>query len=221
MKTCVLIPAYNESKEIGRVVEAVKNKGLDVIVVDDGSTDNCGVIAREKGAAVLRHEVRCGKGLSLKEGFKQVLKGPYTAVITMDGDGQHAPEDLNQFLAKQEQDPASIITGNRMVNFKDMPLVRYWTNCFMSSLISSICKQHIPDTQCGFRYIHRKILEDIQITCNDFEIETEVLIKASKKGYKIHSVPIKTIYREERSNIRPIKDTFRFFRYLIRESKCH
>ena len=220
MAICVLIPAYNESREIGPVVSAIKAKGFDVVVVDDGSTDNCGAIAKEKGAFVLRNVQRCGKGLSLREGFKHVLKGPYAGVIAMDGDGQHDPADLAQFLAKQEQDPVSVITGNRMANSKDMPPVRYLTNCLMSFLISCVCKQRIPDTQCGFRYIHRQILQDLKMTCNDFEIETEVLVKASKKGYKVHSVPIKTIYRDEKSKIRPLKDTVRFFRYLIREMTC-
>jgi glycosyltransferase involved in cell wall biosynthesis len=220
MALCVLIPAYNESQEIGQVIEAIKAKGFDVIVVDDGSTDNCGAIAKEKGAVVLRNHHRCGKGLSLREGFKHVLKGPYAGVITMDADGQHDPADLDRFLAKQEQDPVSVITGNRMVNSQNMPRLRYWTNRLMSFLISSICKQHIPDTQCGYRYIHRQVLEQLKITCNDFEIETEVLVKASKKGYKIHSVPVKTIYRDEKSKIRPFKDTIRFFVYLIRELMC-
>lgn len=220
MAICVLIPAFNEAQEIAHVVGATRQKGFDVLVVDDGSTDNCGAIAKEKGALVLRHDERCGKGLSLREGFKHVLKGPYAGVITMDGDGQHDPADLEQFLIKQQQDPVSVITGNRMVDSKSMPLVRYWTNCFMSFLISTICRQRIPDTQCGYRYIHRKILEELKITCNDFEIETEVLVKASKKGYKIHSVPVKTIYRDEKSKIRPLKDTVRFFRYLFREMTC-
>lgn len=220
MKICILIPVFNESQEIGQVVAAAKKKGFDVVVVDDGSTDNCGAIAREKGAIVFRNKERCGKGLSLREGFKQVLKAPYMGVITMDGDGQHDPDDLGKFLARQEMDPVSVITGNRMVNTQDMPRLRFFTNRFMSSLISLICKQSIPDTQCGFRYIHRNILEEVKITCNDFEIETEVLIKASKQGYKVHSVPIKTIYRHEKSKIRPIKDTIQFFRYLIREMTC-
>jgi len=174
VKTCILIPVYNESKEIGQVVDGIKKKGLDVLVVDDGSTDNCGEIARQKGAKVMRNQARCGKGLSLREGFKEVLKGTYDGVITMDGDGQHDPDDLDRFLSREEFEPVCIITGDRMINTQDMPRLRYWTNRFMSFLISVICHQPVPDTQCGFRYIHRKILEDIKITCNDFEIETEV-----------------------------------------------
>ena len=220
MKICVLIPVHNEAQEIGRVLKTVKLQGLEVLVIDDGSTDNSGTIAKQRGAMVVRHDQRCGKGLSLREGFKQVLKNQYDGVMTMDGDGQHDPADLHQFFDKIKEDPISIVTGNRMRKAHRMPWIRYWTNRFMSFLISCICKQSIPDTQCGFRYIHRKILEEIEITCNDFEVETEVLIQASKRGYQIHSVPVKTIYRGEKSKIRLGKDTIRFFNYLIREMTC-
>ena len=88
----------------------------------------------------------------------------------------------------------------------------------MSGLISSVCRQRIPDSQCGYRYIAAPILRKISLLSSDFEIESEVLIQASKNGFKIYSVPIKTIYRGECSKINPIIDTFRFIVYIIREA---
>ena len=87
----------------------------------------------------------------------------------------------------------------------------------MSSLISFACRNSIADTQCGYRYINCDILKQIQFSSDDFEIETEILMKAAKKGYPIYSVPIKTIYRDEKSKIHPFKDTIRFVNYFIKE----
>ncbi len=217
MKICVIIPVHNESKEIGRLVQRVKNKGFDVLVIDDGSTDFSGRIAKEQGAMVLTHDIKKGKGQSLRDGFEYVKEKPYTGVITMDGDGQHAVEDLDRFIARATQVPQSVIVGSRMDNAKGMPAIRFLTNKFMSSLISSLCHQHVPDTQCGFRYLGSEVLKHLQLNCNDFEIESEVLMKASRNHFKIYSVPIQTIYRDEKSKINPLKDTFRFFNYIIKE----
>jgi len=218
MKICVIIPVHNEMREIGDIVESLKKKELDVVVVDDGSMDQSGKISEEKGAFVIRNEKKSGKGLSLQKGFSYAIDNDYSGVITVDGDGQHDTEDIDQFLREAEKDPCRVITGTRMGAPQGMPFVRYTTNRFMSWLISCICKQKIPDSQCGFRYIHCEILKQIQFVSSDFEIESEVLIKASKRGYRISSVPIKTIYRNEKSKISPIKDTLKFFTYLIKET---
>lgn len=217
MRLCIVIPAHNEARTIARIVTGVKTHGLDVVVVDDGSIDDSGKLARQAGAEVLRNDVKTGKGGSLRRAFGHVLGKGYEGVITMDADGQHAVEDLNHFLKKISEDPDSVITGNRMNNAGQMPLVRRLTNRLMSGLISSICKQAVPDTQCGYRYISIRVLKTIRLTSKDYEIETEVLIQASRRGFRIHSVPIQTIYQNEESKISPLKDTFRFIAYLARE----
>ena len=217
MNICIVIPVYNESKNIGHVVEAVKRQRFDVIVIDDGSSDGCGAIAQKNGAIVLRQEFKQGKGYSLQRGFEYVLKNQYDGVIIMDGDAQHDSEDLPFFVAEANIHPQSIITGNRMRNPTGMPWVRFVTNRVMSLLISWACRQDILDTQCGYRYISAEILKNITLKYSSFEIETEMLIEASRKGYKIYSIPIKTIYGDEESHIHPFKDTFRFLRYFIVE----
>lgn len=218
MNVCILIPVYNEFKEIGRLVESLKQKDFAVVVVDDGSSDDSGKTAREKGALVIRHEQKKGKGSSLQDGFEYILKEEkYDGVVTIDGDGQHDIKDIEQFLVQAHQHPGSIITGTRMDNPRGMPLVRLWTNRLMSGVISFLCRQKIPDTQCGFRLISSSVLKQLKLTSNDFQIETEVLIKAARLGVKIYSVPIKTIYRGEASKINPVVDTFRFLVYIIKE----
>ncbi|MFA6378306.1 MAG: glycosyltransferase family 2 protein [Candidatus Omnitrophota bacterium] len=217
MKVCIIIPVYNEARMIGKIVEEIKARSWDVIVVNDGSTDLSGGIAKEKGAFVIDHREKQGKGVSLRDGFSCALSQGFDGVIAMDGDGQHHIDDIESFMVKARQYPDSIISGNRMLDCKHMPLIRRFVNRMMSLMISSICHQSIPDSQCGFRFISASILRSIVLTSSNFEIETEIFIKASRKGFKIHSIPVQTIYRDELSKINPFVDTFRFFRYILKE----
>lgn len=216
-RICVLIPVLNEAQAIGAVVSSLRAQDLDVVVIDDGSTDDSGAIARQNGATVIRHDVKKGKGQSLRDGFRYALEHGYDGVITMDGDGQHDAADIKQFLRPAAKERPGMVVGNRMVNPRGMPCVRYLTNRFMSSLISRACGQRIPDTQCGYRYIDSSVLREVPLACDDFEIETELLMKSSKQGFRIESVPVMTIYRDEESKINPWKDTVRFITYFIKE----
>jgi glycosyltransferase involved in cell wall biosynthesis len=217
MSICILIPAHNEAQAIGPLVESLKKLSLEVVVVDDGSGDGTGDIARGKGAQVITINPRGGKGNALQKGFAYIVDKGYDALIMMDGDGQHAVEDVPKFIEKYRMTNASVINGNRMGDHKDMPLIRRLTNWFMSWLISLVCGQSIADSQCGFRLVSCEVLRNIKLTSTNFEIESEILIKASRKGYRVDSVPVKTIYQDEQSKIHPVKDTIRFIRYLLRE----
>ena len=218
MKWCIVIPVYNEAERLGDLMTSLKQKNYDIVVIDDGSRDSSGLIAKEKGAFVITHKKKSGKGLSLRDGFDYAVKQNYDGVITMDGDGQHDVGDIDKFINKARENQDCVITGSRMENYRGMPFIRFLVNKTMSIMISFVCKQKIPDTQCGFRFIGTTVLKKISLSSSDFEIESEVLIKASKKGFKIYSVPIKTIYNNECSKINPFIDTIRFFVYLIRET---
>lgn len=218
MKVCILIPAYNEARNIARLVQEIRKQGFHVLVVDDGSADATARLAAEAGAEVLVNASNKGKGFSLQRGFEHIAnQGVYAALITMDGDGQHALEDLSAFVALFEKGGIDIICGNRMNNPQRMPLLRLMTNSFMSWLISLVCRQRVDDTQCGFRLVRTEVLRHIQLASVGFEIESEVLIKAAKKGYRIGSVDIRTIYAGEKSRINPFSDTWRFIVYIVRE----
>lgn len=217
MKACVLIPSYNVGQTIGDVVKKIKGMGLEVIVVDDGSTDDTERAASENGAIVMKHIKNLGKGASIKEGFEFMLKMTnFDTVIIMDGDGQHDPDDIKKFISHARERGDDIIIGNRMALTKNMPFVRLATNKFMSFLLSAMCGQRIPDTQCGFRLIKRKILEKIKFESNKYDLESEILIKVSRMNFRIASVPIETIYRNELSSIHPVKDTIRFAGLLVK-----
>jgi glycosyltransferase involved in cell wall biosynthesis len=219
MKTVVIIPTHNESSSIRRLVEEIHRQHLDIVVIDDGSTDDTFRIASQTKAVVLQNPHNIGKGASLVKGFEYALSKKYDAVITMDGDGQHLPQDIPTFLTAARSDKTGIIIGNRMHLVENMPRVRIMTNTFMSWVISCITKQYIPDSQCGFRLIKKEVLQQIKLRTKNFEIESEMLIEASREGFKITSVPVKTVYNNERSHIHPVRDTIRFFKYLFERTK--
>lgn len=216
MKVCVVIPAYNESRNILSLIQDIKKHQLDVLVIDDGSTDSTFSIAKDAGVQAMLNLRNQGKGASLAKGFKYVLENNFDAVITMDADGQHLAQDLPVFIEEANNPGIHIILGNRMQNVEKMPYVRVLTNKFMSWLISAISKQSIPDTQCGFRLIKREVLKSIKLSTSRFDTESELLIKASHNGFKIKSIPIKSVYGREKSQINPFVDTLRFIRLIIR-----
>lgn len=217
MKLAILIPAHNEAKAIGSLVSSLATMGYDCFVVDDGSVDGTGLVASKAGAIVFSTKRKSGKGAALRLGIAQLIKTDYEAILLMDGDGQHAPTDVSAFIQKADSSKADIINGNRLNNPQGMPKLRLNTNKFMSWLISMICRTKIDDTQCGFRLIRMNVLRAIDLKSNDFEIESEILFKSAKAGFKFASVDIQTIYRDEVSKINPVKDTVRFIRFLFKE----
>lgn len=218
LNPCVLIPSYNEARTIGGIVKALKARGLKSYVVDDGSTDGTGAIAEAEGAVVISHQRNKGKGASIRDGCARILRDGFGALIIMDGDGQHRIEDIGRFLKKAEEPGASMVIGNRMGDISSMPYIRILVNRFMSWAISRISGQAVQDTQCGFRLIKAEVLEAMKLESSNYEIESEMIIAAAKKGYKIESVPIETVYKNEMSRINPFFDTIRFFLLLIKIS---
>ncbi|MFA5145794.1 MAG: glycosyltransferase family 2 protein [Candidatus Omnitrophota bacterium] len=213
---CALIPSYNEAATIGGIVRRLGKRGLDVYVVDDGSDDDTAGIAGKEGAVVIRNTRNLGKGASLREGFKRVLEGDYRMVLVMDGDDQHDINDIARLIKRIRETDAGMVIGNRMHDTSSMPLIRIAVNRFMSYVISVASGQKVPDTQCGFRLIRRDLLEAVTLESSKYEIESELIIKSAKKGFKIESAPIKTVYNNEKSGINPIIDTFRFIAFMAK-----
>lgn len=218
LNVAILIPAYNESAEIGKLTKTLKSMGLSPTVVDDGSNDETAEEAKAGGATVIRHKKNLGKGAAIKTGINHILGEDYDAVLIMDGDAQHSADDVQKFIDLANKHQNAIIIGNRMGDTRNMPLNRKLANMFMSFIVSLICGQKIPDSQCGFRLIRKELLKYIKVESDRFEVESEILIKASRSGVKILSVPIKTLYGKEFSQINPFWDTFRFLIFLLRRS---
>jgi glycosyltransferase involved in cell wall biosynthesis len=219
MEIAALIPAYREERYIADVVRRTASAVGFVLVVDDGSGDATGGMACEAGAEVLLHDTNLGKGAAIKSGLRHLARRDCDYVIILDGDGQHLPEEIGAFVAAAKQDDAvRLWLGNRMSDTRSMPLVRRLTNRFMSWLLSRVCRQRIPDSQCGFRLVHRSLIPLLDCESSAFDYESEMLIQISRAGERIGAVPISTVYRDEVSSIRPAKDALRFFRMIWRHT---
>lgn len=215
-RIAALIPAYREEAAIGKVVAGVKRHVGHVLVVDDGSPDATAEKARRAGAEVIVHQRNSGKGAALKTGLRTLESQGVDYFLVLDADGQHDPDDIPNFLAALSNREVAVFCGNRMENLATMPLIRRWTNQFMSWRISRACGQKIPDSQCGFRMYRRDCLVHLLCQTNHFDYETETLLLISRAGLKIAAVPVKTIYGEEKSKIHPVRDTLRFFSLMQR-----
>jgi glycosyltransferase involved in cell wall biosynthesis len=214
VRVVALIPAWNEAARIGPVVAAV-SAYVDVLVVDDGSEDDTLAVARDAGAAVVRHAHNQGKGRALMTGFAWALERGYDGVLTLDADGQHDPEDAAAFLAAYAAVGADLIIGRR--DFRQMPFPRSWSNPFGSWLLSRVLGSAIHDNQSGYRLYSRRLLEGLDATSSGFEWEVEVIVDAVRRGLRIDWVDIRTIYGIDKvSYFHPIRDSARFLRTVWR-----
>jgi glycosyltransferase involved in cell wall biosynthesis len=216
----VVIPAYNADATIAQVVRRALTTvpGALVLVVDDGSTDDTSALARSAGAEVVRQEKNRGKGASLQVGFDRALQMPYTELIaTVDADLQHRPEDIPAFMEAIYREDVDIAIGSRERWGSRMPIERILSNLITSALVRARTGLPIQDSQCGFRLIRRRVLECVRLTTAGFEAETEFLIRAAQSGYRVASVPIRTIYTGERSHMTHWTTTKRFINVLMKE----
>ena len=213
---CVIIPAFNAEKTIGTLVQQIRQQGLPIFVIDDGSSDHTAAVAAASGALVVSHLRNQGKGCALRTGFEHALRGGYDGIVTLDGDGQHDPADIPQLIRIGEIQHAGIVLGNRLMDGATMPSIRRRTNTFMSAIVSAVARQRIPDTQCGFRLIRKEVLSSITLRSKRFEIETELLLRAAAKRWKIVSVPVRTIYNGHASHIQPLRESVRFIGVILK-----
>lgn len=213
----VLIPCYQEADKIGYVAGECVRLGFKTVVIDDGSTDGTADVARATAATVLRQEKNQGKGAAIAIGLRYALDNGFDAAVLLDGDGQHLPTEIQRFVDAFRASHADCILGTRMSETSNMPFVRRQTNRIMSRVISWQMGLHVSDTQSGFRLIARRAIPGaLHCLSVGFSAESEVLLQLALRGYSITEVPISTIYGDEKSKIRPIRDTLRFIRMLIK-----
>ena len=241
----VMVPAFNAGPTIAELLEKISKivNRKDIIVIDDGSLDRTLEVSQSAGVEVLKHERNKGKGEALKTGFKYALEKNYDHVITIDADLQHDPESIPDFIHKientyplhlGEKDKVrgkqaesiklscvhppleSIIIGTRERNLKNMPFARWLINNLSSVIVSVLSGQSIRDSQSGYRLISTQVLKNVRLESKNYDLEPELLIKASRKGFKIDEVPIRTIYTGGKSFINPFVDTGRFIKLMWR-----
>jgi glycosyltransferase involved in cell wall biosynthesis len=218
--TAAVIPAYHEAHHVAEVARRTLTQLEHVLVVDDGSNDETADQARAGGAEVIVHSQNHGKGETIRTGLRYWFERGMDYIVLLDADGQHLPEEISHFVNAAGQNPnVKIFIGSRMNDTTSMPFVRRMVNRYMSRKISRACGQDIPDTQCGFRMLHRDLVPDLLSGADRFDYETEMLLIASRKGFRIVAVPITTVYSDEVSNINPMRDTLRFFHLMRRYGK--
>ena len=217
MRPVAVIAAFDEAATIGSVVRGLRDAGLPVIVVDDGSSDTTAARAAEAGARVLRHESNRGKGAALRSGFREAQARGYDAVLTLDGDLQHDPRDAPRFLEAAEKTGADLVLGTRMARPGGMPFHRRVTNALMSIVLVILTGVRMSDTQCGYRLLGRRALAALGLRCNRFDVDSEIVLEAAAAHLTIREVCVHAVYLPGRpSRIRPGRDAVNFFRLLFR-----
>jgi glycosyltransferase involved in cell wall biosynthesis len=213
-KIAAVIPFFNESRTIYQIVNNTLKYVDCVIAVDDGSTDDSSSkIPESKNITLLKFKENRGKGFALRKGFSEAVEKGYSQIITIDADLQHNPDEIPLLI--YELDNFDIVIGNRLNNLDNMPLHRRMSNKITSFLLSLKTGKKIIDSQCGFRAYRAEVIKNINTVKNGYEAESEILIKASRKGYKIGFADISTIYGDEESKISPVKTTFNFVKVLF------
>ena len=212
-----VIPAYNAESTIVSVIKGLVSNGFQnehIIVVNDGSSDRTAELSNKQGATVLNHEKNLGKGAALKTGFAYARKSGIRKVFVIDADAQHETSEIDVFL--ESNGCYDMTIGEREDIYKKMPLDRLLTNRTVNLVVSLLSGVRTTDVQCGFRYIDLKILENIDLRTNRYETESEMVIKAARKKFRIGFVPVSTIYGSEKSHIDPLVDTLRFIGMAVR-----
>lgn len=219
MNIAILIPAYNEERSIREIAVGALEFSDKVIVIDDGSTDNTINKLKELPVLLIQHKSNQGKAAALRNGLKKACELEVDAAITIDADGQHKPKDIQRFITAAQQTPDKIIIGARLAQKDKMPRKRYLGNKIGSFFVSWIAGYPIEDSQSGFRLYPIPLIRQLDMKLSrekSFVFETEILIKATKFGYKSRSIKIDAIYAEtfRPSHFRPITDTLLIAKFL-------
>ena len=218
----LLIPAFNAESSVGDVVAGALRHVPNVLVVDDGSTDETSSRARAAGAEVSRHAVNRGKGAALKTGFARMRDIRASAVITMDADLQHDPDDIPIFLEAFAHSRADLIIGSRQHQFTAMRQGRRLGNRFSSRALRFFTGLELPDSQSGFRLYSADFLSRLTLRRHAYDAEMEVLLRAARQRRRIESIPVRarTVDGGTTSHYRPWLDTYRICRTVVMFSVC-
>ena len=216
-RPAVLIPVHDGGDRLKEVVAAVLVQPVDVLVLDDGSTDGVPDACAALGAEVTRLPICRGKGAAVREGLRLLLsrtpRPPW--IVLMDGDGQHLPEELPRFLERMGGE-VDLLLGSRMEQVELIPTKRRITNRAGSRILKFFTGQAVPDTQCGYRALEAGLASRLDLESTGYELETEMLLKALRLGARWEVVPVSAVYDGEPSHFRPVMDTYRISMAALR-----
>ena len=213
-RIAVAIPAYEAVHSVGSVVTRARAVIQDVLVIDDGSGDGTADAARAAGAEVHSFPHNCGKGAALSAAFSVLFSRGFTAVVTVDADGQHLPEEIPHLLAVD----ADLVLGTRDHLFAQMGTVRRFSNRLSSRAISWAAGQPLADVQTGFRLYTRDLVERTGFPESGFEAESAVVVRAVRRGLRVAATPVRLGKADGRgtSHYRPVQDSLRIAAGVLR-----
>lgn len=212
--TWVVIPAFNEQGRIEAVIRDILRYTPHVVVVDDGSAPDLNFLkVRFPGITVIRHAINLGKGAAMKTGCEVAMQQGAKYLVMMDADGQHKPVDLPRFVEKLETGKVDMVFGARVIG-KDMPLLLFLGNKYLSIAINVLFRMFISDTQGGFRAFTAEAYQQIRWNSADYTVETEMIVNAAKHHLRYAEVEIQTIYHDKYKGTTPLDGLKIFFQIL-------
>ncbi|HBM15045.1 MAG TPA: glycosyltransferase family 2 protein [Lentisphaeria bacterium] len=219
MKILVAIPVYNNVDNVGEVIQKVLRNKLDVLVINDGSTDGTDrILMSFNDIKVFTIQKNKGKGNALRTAFAMAAKENYTHIITIDADGQHNPEEIGKFVEAVKSSPDSITIGCRDFSHGKIPYKSTMGRMFSNLGFKIVTGINIADTQSGFRVYPLKNLCNISFTKDRYDFEMEILLKAAMVGIQIKDIPISVNYSDKSrklSNFSPVADSFKIANLLL------
>lgn len=205
MNITIGIPAFNEEKNIGKVIVTLKKITNDIIVCDDGSNDLTKEIAEGLGVKVISHTKNMGYGEAIKSIFNEAKKKEADILVTFDADGQHRPEDIMSLTKPIIDQEAEVVIGSRFLkNETNMPKYRKIGVKVLTKVTNMSIKENLTDSQSGLRAYQKKVLQNISLTDSGMGISTEILIKSHQKEFRIVEVPIQILYGKDTSTHNPV-----------------
>lgn len=194
----VVLPAHNEASTIGDILANIPNRigPMDVVsvVVDDGSVDGTGDIARRQGSYVLRHITNLGVGAATLTGLKAAMTLDADIIVTMDSDGQHDPADIRLLVESLLDGPFEVVIGSRLLDPAGMPALRFVANLLLNALTYLVYGKIVSDSQSGFKAFSRKAVEAMELNSTGYEICSEIIGEIYRKNLRYKSLPIKPVY---------------------------
>jgi glycosyltransferase involved in cell wall biosynthesis len=190
MRGLAIIPAFNEADHVGKVIAETRAQGLDVLVIDDGSTDDTAAVAQAAGATVVRNTRNMGLGPTIRRGYQEALKTDADVIVQLDADGQYDPAEIPKLIQPIESGAADMVLGSRLENLQyKMPFMKRLGNRAFSFVLRRLAHEDVQDGQTGFRAMRRQVLEKC-LPINEFSYTQEMIIRAAKEGFVIQSVPV-------------------------------
>jgi len=199
------IPAYNEAETIGDIIRRASSHVDEVIVVDDGSSDDTAQVARDAGATVIRNQYNRGAGGATKTCFQQARERNADVLVTIDGDGQHNAAEIPSLIAPVLRGKADLVIGSRFLDKGcRIPRYRRFGITVISTLLNLVSKVKVSDSQSCYRAYSKKALRALDITEPGFAFSVELIIEARRQGLVIDEVPISCIYHDHSHSLNPV-----------------